>query len=182
MNTNNNNYNYIPYPSLKNNRLSSYNASINSNSYFNNKPNKFPSLKLSEIKSILNDDVLYKRVKHCVKENERVYQFVKAVSEKNLDTIARLLSESHESLKLDYEVTGLHLDTIVEKALDAGAVAARMTGAGFGGSAIALVKEDEFVTFKEKVIREYEKVTNIKADIYLVNIVDGIEEDCINDL
>ena len=58
-NMNTNNYNYIPYPSLKNNRLSSYNASINSNSYFNNKPNKFPSLKLSEIENINNSNNYY---------------------------------------------------------------------------------------------------------------------------
>ncbi len=129
--------------------------------------------KLDEIKEILNDDILFKRVRHCITENERVYAFKDALEKGNITKIATLLDLSHKSLKEDYEVTGLHLDTIVEAAKASKAIASRMTGAGFGGCAIALVDEDKFDKFKEKTAKLYFEKTNIIPDIYMVDIVSG---------
>lgn len=133
----------------------------------------YKSSQLDEIKKVLNDEVLYKRTKHCILEQERVYAFVDALKKGNLKEIGALLKASHESLRVDYEVTGLHLDTIVNAALEAGAIGARMTGAGFGGCAIALVDENNFDDFKEKVTKKYASVTGINPDIYMVDIVSG---------
>ena len=78
-------------------------------------------------------------------------------------------------LKEDYEVTGFHLDTLVAEALKVeGCIGARMTGAGFGGCAIALVENTKVEEFKNTVSREYEKNTGIKPDFYVSNIGDGV--------
>ena len=77
---------------------------------------------------------------------------------------------------MDYEVTGIHLDTIVEAAINSGALGARMTGAGFGGCGIALVAKDKLKAFRENVIEYYSKKLDIIPDVYIVDIVDGVEE------
>ena len=79
-------------------------------------------------------------------------------------------------MKNNYEVTGIHLDTIVEAAINAGAIGARMTGAGFGGCGIALVSKDKLNNFKNEVIDYYNKSLNIIPDVYIVDIVDGVKE------
>ena len=127
------------------------------------------------IKQIINDEILYKRVKHVICENERVISFSKALEEGNIEKLAKLLNESHKSLKEDYEVTGLHLDSIVDSAIYAGAIGARMTGAGFGGCAIALVKKNDIDNFRIKLIRKYKEKTNITPDVIPVIFVDGVK-------
>ena len=131
---------------------------------------------LNNIKSLLNDNILFKRVNHVVLEQQRVKDFSNALAEGNIKELGKLLIESHKSLRNDYEVTGIHLDTIVEAAILSGAVGARMTGAGFGGCAIALVKNDIIPEFKEKVIKYYNNKLGIIPDIYQVDIVDGVNE------
>ena len=130
---------------------------------------------LPDIKLLLNDDILYRRVKHVVLEQARVIDFSNALGKGDINSLGRLLNESHESLKNDYEVTGIHLDTIVEAANKFGAVGARMTGAGFGGCGIALIKKDN-KDFKDKVIKYYSEKLGIIPDVYMINIVDGIKE------
>ncbi|MBQ9900034.1 MAG: galactokinase [Acholeplasmatales bacterium] len=130
---------------------------------------------LDNVKNILNDEVLYRRVKHVITENERVYEFAKSLEEGNISEIARLLNESHESLRKDYEVTGIHLDSIVDSAISSGAIGARMTGAGFGGCAIALVKNDILDDFKKNLIKKYKEKTNITPDVIPVIFVDGVK-------
>jgi len=129
---------------------------------------------LLDVESLLNDDVLYRRVKHVVLENERVYKYAKALTLGNYNELGKLLNESDESLKNNYEVTGTHLDTITEAARLAGAIGARMTGAGFGGCAIALIKRNDFKDFSKKVKEYYLNKTNIQCDLFLVDIVDGV--------
>ena len=129
---------------------------------------------LDDIKSLLNNEILFKRVKHVITEQDRVNRFSIALENGDINTLAKLLNESHESLKNDYEVTGIHLDTIVEAAINSGAIGARMTGAGFGGCAIALIKKDKILGFKEKVISYYEQRLNIIPDVYIIDIVDGV--------
>ena len=128
---------------------------------------------LPRIEQLINNDTIYRRVKHVVTENYRVYQFVKALRHNNIELLGELLDASHSSLKFDYEVTGDHLDTIVEAAKIAGAVGARMTGAGFGGCAIALIKKDTFKQFKTDVEQYYCKEIGIMPEVFNVDIVDG---------
>ena len=128
---------------------------------------------LPRVEQLINDDIIYRRVRHVVTENERVYQFIRALRHGDIELLGELLDASHSSLKYDYEVTGDHLDTIVEAAKIAGAVGARMTGAGFGGCAIALIKKDEFKEFKAKVEDYYYKEIGIMPEVFNVDIVDG---------
>ncbi len=73
----------------------------------------------------------------------------------------------------DYEVTGEYLDAIQEAQIKAGAIGARMTGSGFGGCAIALIKKDTFEDFKEKVIDYYFNKVKLEPEVFNVDIVDG---------
>jgi galactokinase len=100
----------------------------------------------------LPDDLLRRRVRHVVTENERVLQTVALLDAGEIATIGPLLSASHESLRVDYEVTIAELDLTVETALAFGAYGARMTGGGFGGSVIALVPADQAAACAAAVI------------------------------
>ena len=85
-----------------------------------------------------------------------------------------LLNKSHESLRDDYEVTGEYLDSIHDISLKYGAYAERMTGAGFGGSSIAVIKKEDFDYFKGKVIEAFYEKYQIKPLIFLADICDGL--------
>ena len=128
---------------------------------------------LIKIKSILSNEVEYRRVRHVITENERVNEFIKALETNDINALGQILNESHKSLKEDYEVTGQYLDTIVEAALKAGGIGARMTGAGFGGCAIALIKLSDFETFKKSVEEYFYERLHIYPDVFQVDIVDG---------
>ena len=129
---------------------------------------------LSKCQDLIKDKTLFKRVRHIVTENQRVRDLVEASKNKDLVTMCKVLNESHESLRDDYEVTGEYLDYIHDISLKYGAKAERMTGAGFGGSSIALVKADEFESFKEKVFKDYEQHFHIRPLIFLAKICDGL--------
>ena len=128
---------------------------------------------LNNIKKLIQDDVIYRRVKHVISEQSRVNEFVSSLKKKDIRKLGLLLNESHLSLKNDYEVSGPYLDAIQESAINAGAIGARMTGAGFGGCAIALIKKDSFSIFKERVLSEYFSKTKLNADVTLVEITSG---------
>ena len=132
-------------------------------------------LKVNDLPNIdkMLDNKLFRRVKHVVTEQQRVYDFYNALKENNLAKAGLILNQSHESLRVDYEVTGIHLDTICELARINHAIGARMTGAGMGGCAIALVKKDEFYTFKENVINGYKEKIGFAPDVYAVDITRG---------
>ncbi|MCX7905019.1 MAG: galactokinase, partial [Caloramator sp.] len=101
---------------------------------------------------------------------------VKVLREGDIEAFSKLLIESHKSLKDDYEVTGLHLDTIVEEALKVkGCLGARMTGAGFGGCAIAVVKNEVVDEFIKEVSKNYKEKTGIEAAFYVSKIGDGVK-------
>ena len=134
-------------------------------------------IKVSDLpmcRKLIRDDVLYKRVRHIVTENQRVRDFVKASKSGDIRTMIHLLNKSHESLRDDYEVTGEYLDYIHEISLKYGAFAERMTGAGFGGSSIALIKKRDFKHFKENLTRDYIEKYHIKPTIFLAEICDGL--------
>lgn len=131
---------------------------------------------MDEVLSLLNEDTLVKRVRHIITENQRVLDFIKASREKDYVYMGSLLNESDRSLKDDYEVTGYELDTITSLARYFGALGARMTGAGFGGCAIALIKSKDRSYFKRALLTEYKNKTSLSGEIYEVVISDGPKE------
>ena len=129
---------------------------------------------LEDIESFIKDETIKKRAIHVVTENERVKKSMEALKAGDIKGFGELMTQSHISLENDYEVTGLHLDTLVHEALKIeGCIGARMTGAGFGGCAIALVDEAKVDEFKEKVTENYEKVTGIRPLFYTSKLGEG---------
>lgn len=126
---------------------------------------------------MLNDEVIKKRVKHVVYENERVIESVKALKDKDLMTFGKLMNKSHDSLRDLYEVTGMELDTLVDEARKIrGVLGSRMTGAGFGGCTVSLVHNDSIDEFVNKVGEAYEKKTGYSASFYVSEIGNGGHE------
>ena len=129
---------------------------------------------LADIESFITDETIKKRAIHVVTENQRVKKSIEMLKDNDILGFGKLLTASHMSLENDYEVTGLHLDTLVHEALKInGCIGARMTGAGFGGCAIALVDNTKVEEFKEKVSVAYKKVTGITPSFYTSNIGEG---------
>jgi galactokinase len=125
-------------------------------------------------KSLIKSDVRIKRAKHAVYENQRTIKAVKALADGNLKLFGELMIASHDSLRDDYEVTGIELDTLVAEALkQKGVIGARMTGAGFGGCAVAIVEADDVKAFVENVGNAYKTAIGYAADFYVVEIGDG---------
>ncbi|MDR0299358.1 MAG: galactokinase [Streptococcaceae bacterium] len=123
---------------------------------------------------LIADETLIKRARHAVYENNRTKVAQKAFVLGDLIKFGELLNASHASLKNDYEVTGLELDTLAETAQkQLGVLGARMTGAGFGGCAIALVAHDNIAAFEKAVGSEYEKVVGYPASFYVAQIGAG---------
>lgn len=123
---------------------------------------------------LIKDETVLKRATHVVKENDRVHGASKALNEGNLVEFGRLMYASHESLKELYEVTGKELDTIVDFCADyADVIGARMTGAGFGGCAIALLKKGSEVDFAKQLSEVYFNEIGYHATIYVQEIGDG---------
>ena len=136
------------------------------------------SLSSSDLKEALSllgeNEKLKRRLTHIVKENERVMLFKVAMEKHDYLSMGKLLNESDESLKNNYEVTGFALDNMTEIARSfKGTLGARMTGAGMGGFAIALVEKDKVNEFIKYVKAEYEQKTGLKADLFMVKSVDG---------
>lgn len=123
---------------------------------------------------LIDDEILIKRARHAVTENQRTMKAKKALQSGDLTAFGKLLNASHQSLQEDYEVTGIELDTLVHSAQkQSGVLGARMTGAGFGGCAIALVKEDVLEDFIAAVGKEYQEEIGYAADFYKAHIDDG---------
>ena len=126
------------------------------------------------MKDFIVNPICRKRAKHAVYENQRTIQAVKALKENDLETFGKLMNQSHISLRDDYEVTGKELDTLVEAAWEQdGVIGSRMTGAGFGGCTVSIVKEDKIDSFIQNVGEIYEKEIGYAADFYVVEIGDG---------
>lgn len=125
---------------------------------------------LNEVKLDL-EPIIYKRAYHAITEEVRVEKAIVAMEENDLVTLGKLLNSSHESLKKDYEVTGLHLDTIVSLLqMYPQVLGARMTGAGFGGCAIALIIGNNHLEINEimkEISIKYQEITGIKLDYYM---------------
>lgn len=127
-----------------------------------------------EVKDAVKNPVCRKRARHAVYENQRTIKAVAALKAGDLETFGKLMNASHVSLRDDYEVTGKELDTLVEAAWkQEGVIGSRMTGAGFGGCTVSIVKEEAIDDFIKNVGEIYEKEIGYAADFYVVEIGDG---------
>lgn len=127
-----------------------------------------------QYKSAIKDPVRVKRAKHAVYENQRTIKAVEALKANDIAQFGQLMNASHVSLKDDYEVTGIELDTLVEEAWKIeGVIGSRMTGAGFGGCTVSLVKDEAIDSFIENVGKAYLSKIGYSADFYAVEIGDG---------
>lgn len=116
---------------------------------------------------------LYKRAKHVITEQQRTKDVFKALKNKNIQKVASLLIEGHCSLRFDYEVSGIELDTLVDEFLKYGALGARQTGAGFGGCMIAIVPKQKVKTVLLKVEQAYTKTIGYSPLFFEVYSSDG---------
>lgn len=126
---------------------------------------------------LIKSESLLKRARHAVFENQRTLKARQALTRRDLNTFGKLINASHVSLKYDYEVTGRELDTLVETAWQQpGVLGARMTGAGFGGCAIAIVRKSQTDSFIERVGQTYEAVIGYAPSFYIAEIADGAKK------
>lgn len=127
-----------------------------------------------QYKGAIKDDICQKRAKHAVYENQRTIKAVEALKHNDVKLFGELMNASHVSLRDDYEVTGLELDTLAEEAwkID-GVIGSRMTGAGFGGCTVSIVRDEAVAAFIEEVGAAYEKKIGYAADFYVVEIGGG---------
>lgn len=133
------------------------------------------SCTVAEVQECVTDPIMRRRAFHVVSETRRVAEAVAALERGNVEAFGRLMSESHASLKNDYEVTGPELDAIVAAAqVQSGCLGARMTGAGFGGCAIALVRESEVEQFNRSVADEFHAKTGLHATFFGGDVTDGV--------
>ena len=127
-----------------------------------------------QFKTIIKSEVRMKRAKHAVYENQRTIKAVEALKANNIALFGELMNASHVSLRDDYEVTGIELDTLVEEAWKVeGVIGSRMTGAGFGGCTVSIVKDEAIEAFIDQVGTAYEQKIGYAADFYVVEIGDG---------
>ena len=127
-----------------------------------------------QCKNSVRDYVRQQRAKHAVYENQRTIKAVEALQNKDVTLFGKLMNASHVSLRDDYEVTGMELDTLVEEAWKIeGVIGSRMTGAGFGGCTVSIVKEEAVENFIVRVGKAYEEKIGYAADFYVVEIGDG---------
>ncbi|MEI6433389.1 MAG: galactokinase [Bacteroidota bacterium] len=144
-----------------------------------------PISKLSEISFMqfykiqeqIPDELIRRRARHVISENQRVLNAVSALLKGDILQFGALMNASHESLRDNYEVTGFELDTLVEEAQKInGVIGARMTGAGFGGCTVNIVRDNAVDAFIEQVGREYHAKTGLIADFYIGEASDGARE------
>ncbi|WP_058303508.1 galactokinase [Gorillibacterium timonense] len=132
------------------------------------------AVQLKENEHLIPDETVKKRARHVIEENDRVLASVKALKESDLEAFGKLMIASHNSLRDQYEVTCKELDVMVEEALKVpGVLGSRMTGAGFGGCTVSLVKNEAVDAFIASVGKAYAERTDYKADFYVGEIGDG---------
>ena len=126
------------------------------------------------VKSAIKDPIRLKRARHAVYENQRTLKAVESLENKDLIKFGQLMTESHISLRDDYEVTGKELDTLVSLAWEVpGVIGARMTGAGFGGCTVSIVKEESVDLFINTITEKYTEEIGYAPEFYVATIADG---------
>ena len=122
----------------------------------------------------ISDPIVYRRAKHAVHEHARVKQAIDALKAGKLTTFGQLMNASHRSLKDDYEVTGIELDTLAEEGQQLeGVLGSRMTGAGFGGCTVTLIQEEQVDRYIREVGKIYKDKTHLEATFYIADIGEG---------
>ena len=125
-------------------------------------------------KDAIQDEVCRRRAKHAVYEEQRVLDCVQALKDGDFETFGRLLNESGDSLRYDYEATCFEIDTLVEAARhQEGVYGARETGGGWGGNIVALVKGENVDEIIQNIQEEYKQKTNLKADVLILSTGHG---------
>jgi len=128
-------------------------------------------------KQVIKDETVLKRVTHVIYECDRVHKSVEALNKNDIETFGKLMIDSHNSLRDLYEVTGEELDTLVDEALKIdGVIGSRMTGAGFGGCTVSIVKDHAIDTFISQVGKNYKNKLGYAASFYVSEIGDGGKE------
>ncbi len=130
---------------------------------------------LEQFKGKLEENV-YKRAHHVVSENKRVIESQKALKRNDMQRFGELMYASHKSLSEDYEVSSKELDLLVKIAEKEGTEGARMTGAGFGGCTVNLVKTDKVEEFSENLKKAYLEESGLEAEIYISNPAEGAQK------
>jgi galactokinase len=126
---------------------------------------------------LITNETVRKRAKHAVYENVRTIKALEELKAGNIEAFGQLMNQSHISLRDDYEVTGIELDSLVEAAWNQpGVLGARMTGAGFGGCAIAIIPNEEVENFIANVGAAYLDKIGYEAEFYAASIGDGAKE------
>ena len=129
------------------------------------------------VKNLIADKIISNRITHVICEDDRVLRSIDALTSGNIELFGKLMNESHDSLRDLYEVTGIELDTLVEEARKIpGVLGSRMTGAGFGGSTVSIVREESVDEFKEKVGKNYTEKIGYAPTFHVCNIGDGGRE------
>lgn len=129
------------------------------------------------VQEAVTDPVLLRRVHHVVFEHARTKAAADRLGAGDLVAFGELMNASHASLRDDYEVTGPELDALAEAAWDVeGCIGSRMTGAGFGGCTVSLVRNDALEVFQSQVAARYEKSTGLRPTFYISAIGDGARE------
>lgn len=127
-----------------------------------------------QVKEMIVEPVLVRRAAHAVYENQRTMDALEALKNRDAARFGQLMTESHRSLKDNYEVTGKELDVLVEEALKVpGVLGSRMTGGGFGGCTVSLMKREAVEMFIIEVGKNYTERTGYYADFYNVEVGDG---------
>lgn len=127
-----------------------------------------------KVKHFIKNKEQLKRANHAVRENERTKEAVKLLKTGDIKAFGKLMNDSHVSLRDDYEVTGIELDSLVEAAWEEeGTIGSRMTGAGFGGCTVSIVKNENIKNFIANVGKKYKEKTGLEASFYVANIGNG---------
>ena len=133
----------------------------------------------NQVEHAITDEVAHRRARHVVGEVQRTKDAVEALRKGDIAKFGVLMNQSHVSLRDDYEVTGPQLDALAEAAWKVdGVLGSRMTGGGFGGCTVSLVRDEAIPTFIEQVGAEYTEKTGLKADFYIAEIGDGAHRIC----
>ena len=129
-----------------------------------------------QYQDLIKDPVLLKRARHVISEHHRTLTSHRLLVSRDLFGFGEMLLESHYSLKTDYEVSCPELDTLVELAMAHGSMGSRMTGAGFGGTTVNLVKANDLTRFREAVSKGYFRAYHLVPDIMIAHPSDGVNE------
>ncbi|MFA6127818.1 MAG: galactokinase [Bacteroidales bacterium] len=131
----------------------------------------------SKYQHLITDPIIKKRARHVISENDRTFEAVEVLKAGDLVRFGQLMNDSHDSLRDDYEVTGIELDTLVaESRKIPGVIGSRMTGAGFGGCTVSLVKDGSIDRMIKEVGASYHAKTGLTADFYVAEIGNGAQE------